>query len=54
MKKKKTTDIIFYQSKKLQKNSTCAKFTQIAADRKTYQTQFYNLYAVIPSEEITT
>jgi hypothetical protein len=36
-----------FNSGELKKIQVCAKFAQTAADRKTYQTQFYNLDAII-------
>ena len=36
-----------FNTKELDKNSVCAKFAHTAADGKTYQTQFYNLNAII-------
>ncbi len=36
-----------FNSKELQKESVCAKFAHTANDGKTYQTQFYNLDAII-------
>ncbi|MCF7818571.1 MAG: virulence RhuM family protein [Kiritimatiellales bacterium] len=36
-----------FNTKELDRNSVCAKFAHTAADGKTYQTQFYNLDAII-------
>lgn len=36
-----------FKSKELEKKRVCAKFAHTAADGKTYQTQFYNLDAII-------
>ena len=36
-----------FEEKELDKDSVCAKFAHTAEDGKTYQTQFYNLDAII-------
>jgi hypothetical protein len=36
-----------FEEKELDKNSVCAKFAHTAADGKTYNTQYYNLDAIL-------